>query len=124
MTVSENTQKSQMKSGTLQSIISSSKSISEDLFRIIGVEGNEGVFSGMVKEILLTCSGVCIFSRELEESQIKKNLKDIFELYDREYNVKLFIKYLCFESEVSSDSDKLLVIKQCKNCLLYTARCV
>lgn len=116
-TISEHTQKSQMNSGTLQSIISSSKSISEDLFRIIGVEGNEGVFSGMVKEILLKCSGVCIFSTELEERQIKKNLKEIFELYYREYNGKLFIKYLCFESEVASDSDKLLVIKQCKKLL-------
>ena len=54
-TISEHTQKSQMNSGTLQNIISSSRIISEDLFRMIGVEGNDGFFSGMVKEILLKC---------------------------------------------------------------------
>ena len=44
-TISEHTQKSQMNSGTLQNIISSSRIISEDLFRMIGVEGNDGFFS-------------------------------------------------------------------------------
>ena len=106
-TISEHTQKSQMNSGTLQNIISSSRIISEDLFRMIGVEGNDGFFSGMVKEILLKCSGVCIFSTDLEERQIKESLRKIFEFYYREYDGKLFIKYLCFETEVASDTDKL-----------------
>ena len=113
-TISEHTQKSQMNSGTLQNIISSSRIISEDLFRMIGVEGNDGFFSGMVKEILLKCSGVCIFSTDLEERQIKESLRKIFEFYYREYDGKLFIKYLCFETEVASDTDKLQVIRKCK----------
>ena len=78
-TISEHTQKSQMNSGTLQNIISSSRIISEDLFRMIGVEGNDGFFSGMVKEILLKCSGVCIFSTDLEERQIKESLRKTLE---------------------------------------------
>ena len=47
-TISEHTQKSQMNSGTLQNIISSSRIISEDLFRMFVVEGIDGFFSGMV----------------------------------------------------------------------------
>lgn len=69
---------------------------------------------GISKEIDLKCSGVCIFSTDLEERQIKESLRKIFEFYYREYDGKLFIKYLCFETEVASDTDKLQVIRKCK----------
>ena len=122
-TIHEHTQKNQMNSGTLSSIISSSRIISDNFFRKVGLIGNEGIFSGEVKEILLQCSGVCIFSTELEEIRIQEYLKEIFAFYYKEYSGKLLIKYLCFEYEATSDYDKLQVIQKCKvllkrkNCL-------
>ena len=77
-TIHEHTQKSQMNSGTLNSIISSSRIISENFFRKVGLSGAEGIFSGKVKEILLQCSGVCIFTTELEDEEIKECLKELF----------------------------------------------
>lgn len=116
-TIHEHTQKSQMNSGTLNSIISSSRIISENFFRKVGLSGAEGIFSGKVKEILLQCSGVCIFTTELEDEEIKECLKELFTYYYKEYSGKLLIKYLSFEYKLSSDRDKLQMIKKCKKLL-------
>lgn len=114
-------QDKQTNSGTLSTIIESSQMISGQFYKDIGIEGN-GPFAGDIDEQLLTTSGNCIFITSLPESQISKNLDEIFEKYYKRYSGQLLIKYIYFplaDLQLSHQADgeelyKLNAIKESK----------
>ncbi|CAH1219100.1 hypothetical protein [Paenibacillus sp. JJ-223] len=113
-------QEKQSNSGTLKTIIESSRLISDQFYQDIGVEEGSGPFNGHIDKELLKCSGMCVFTTSLSEEQIINNLDALFRSYYMKLSGKLLLKYVFFKkTELKSDSD-LLAIKECKNRLRQT----
>lgn len=115
--VKSGTQEKQTNSGTLRSIMAASRKISRDFYRDVGIEGDTGEFAGTVKEILLQCSGVCIFTTTCAEDEISKRLKRLFAKFYRESGGKLILKYVLFTEDVSMGNGKLKAIQSAKELL-------
>ena len=115
--VKSGTQEKQTNSGTLRSIMAASRKISRDFYRDVGIEGDTGEFAGTVKEILLQCSGVCIFTTTCAEDEISKRLKRLFAKFYRESGGKLILKYVLFTEDVSTGNGKLKAIQSAKELL-------
>lgn len=105
-------QDKQTNSGTLQSIIESSKLISDQFYLDIGIEGSNGYFAQHIDEELLKCSGMCVFTTSLAEEQIIEKLDALFKLYYTKHSGNLLLKYVYFRH--SHTSDKLQAIKESK----------
>ena len=115
--IKSGTQEKQTNSGTLRSIMAASRRISGDFYRDVGIEGDAGEFAGKVKEILLQCSGVCIFTTTCAEDEISKRLKRLFAKFYRESGGKLILKYVLFTEDVSTGNGKLKAIQSAKELL-------
>ena len=111
--IKSGTQEKQTNSGTLRSIMAASRRISGDFYRDVGIEGDAGDFAGKVKEILLQCSGVCIFTTTCAEDEISH----------RESGGKLILKYVLFTEDVSTGNGKLKAIQSSKE-LLKSKACM
>ncbi|MEB5479206.1 CRISPR-associated protein Cas10/Csm1, subtype III-A/MTUBE [Niallia circulans] len=107
-------QENQANSGTLREIVSSSLLISETFFRDIGIEGKDGEFSDHIEERLLTCSGMCIVTTSLDRELIIEKLDRLFRKYYKTFKGQLLVKYVVFEKKLSTNQDKLEVIKESK----------
>ena len=121
--IKSGTQEKQTNSGTLRSIMAASRRISGDFYRDVGIEGDAGEFAGKVKEILLQCSGVCIFTTTCAEDEISKRLKRLFAKFYRESGGKLILKYVLFTEDVSTGNGKLKAIQSSKE-LLKSKACM
>lgn len=121
--IKSGTQEKQTNSGTLRSIMAASRKISGDFYRDVGIEGDAGEFAGKVKEILLQCSGVCIFTTTCAEDEISKRLKRLFAKFYRESGGKLILKYVLFTEDVSTGNGKLKAIQNSKE-LLKSKACM
>ncbi|WP_302955535.1 Cas10/Cmr2 second palm domain-containing protein [[Clostridium] scindens] len=121
--IKSGTQEKQTNSGTLRSIMAASRRISGDFYRDVGIEGDAGEFAGKVKEILLQCSGVCIFTTTCAEDEISKRLKRLFAKFYRESGGKLILKYVLFTEDVSTGNGKLKAIQNSKE-LLKSKACM
>ena len=104
-------QELQSNNNTLKSIISSSRMISDDFYRKVGLEGKKGVFSGFISEILLQCSGSCVFTTTLREEEIREKLGELFQWYYVNFGGKLLMKYECFQKDITSENDRLEAVK-------------
>lgn len=116
-------QDKQTNSGTLSTIIQSSRMILEQFYEDIGTEGSkEETFANQIDEQLLKSSGNCVFITSLLEAEIVERLKKLFTSYYRKYNGQLLMKYTYFPLERLEHSDpdggrssyKLLAIKESK----------
>lgn len=103
-------QEKQSNSNTLQTIIQSSTTISKGFYYDLGIEGNNGCFSGVITQKLLTCSGKCIFIVRETEENIMSKLDKLFCKYYRKFSGQLLLKYVCFKQNI--ESNKLTVIKE------------
>ena len=104
-------QEDQANSGTLKEIIGSSNLISTQFSQDIGIQGENGGFSGSIDEELLNCSGMCIFTTLLDKKDIEDKLGRLFRKYYTQFRGQLLLKYVCFERE---GLDKLEAIKKSK----------
>ncbi len=103
-------QEKQTEDATLKSIMNSSLEISGDFFRAI-----EEAFSGSEMEVLLSCSGVYIFTCTLTKKDIENKLNELFLRYYRSSRgQKLLRWYVFFAAE---GYDELKAIKEAKECL-------
>ncbi|GIP19709.1 hypothetical protein J40TS1_53510 [Paenibacillus montaniterrae] len=122
-------QEHQSNSGTLQDIIQSSNFISRQLYQDIGLEINTkavetGAFAAQeIKETLLQCSGMCVFSTTLQQSEVEQKLDELFAKYYLKFKGQLLLKYVCFEQEMESGQDKLEAIAKSKK-YLKQAKCL
>ncbi|WP_322905506.1 Cas10/Cmr2 second palm domain-containing protein [Paenibacillus sp. SGZ-1009] len=110
-------QEKQSNSGTLKTIIGSSRLISEDFYEEIGVEGEQGSFASHIDMELLKCSGMCIFVTSLSEKELTAKLDELFETYYLKLNGQLLLKYTFFtlsEVAVNGEIDRLQAIKKGK----------
>lgn len=112
-------QEKQTNSGTLRSIMESSNLISKRFYEKVGFTGTQGVFAGKIDQVLLQCSGVCIFSTSLENEQIAERLKDLFRYYYTNFNGQLLMKYVSFRHKISFGNDKLDAITKAKAALKH-----
>lgn len=108
-------QELQSNNNTLKSIISSSRMISDNFYQKVGLEGKKGVFSGFINEILLQCSGSCVFTTTLREEKIREKLGELFQWYYVNFGGKLLMKYECFQKDITSENDRLEAIKESKS---------
>ena len=115
--INSNEQKSQTNSGTLQSIMQASWEISSEFYCATGLEGTQGQFSGFVRERLLTCSGVCIFSVSLNEEDTYAKLKKLFTIYYKKFDGQILLKYAVYQHTLNSSDDKMDAVKQGKQLL-------
>lgn len=111
------TQEQQTNSGTLRSVMTSSEEISNQFYHKVGVIGKEGHFSNSINQILLKCSGVCIFSTHLSSEEIRKRCQKLFAHYYLAFEGKLQLKYVSFEADLKDDLDKLETIRKGKSLL-------
>lgn len=109
-----NVQEKQTNSGTLRSIIGASQMISEVFYNEIGINGDQGCFSKHIEEVLLQCSGVCIFTTSLKEELISEKLKQLFRKYYNDFEGQLLLRYVSFEQNLTSVNDRLSAIKEAK----------
>jgi hypothetical protein len=105
-------QENQTNNKTLRSIINASKEISESFYKAIGLERKDSVFYGA--EVLLKCSGVCIFSTSLTKEKIEAELSTLYKEYYYNFGGKLQIKYIHFTEEIDCDKDRMEAIKEAK----------
>lgn len=110
--IHDNTQEKQSNSNTLSTIIGASEMISNMLYQDIGLVGTQGEFSGVCDEILLKCSGFCVFTTSLDEQETKKRLGKLYASYYKRYHGQLMLKYICFTPQ--NTIDKLFAVKECK----------
>lgn len=103
--------------GTLSSVIGASRQISTYFYQDVGIEVKDGAFLVHKDDVILQCSGVCMFSTSLEKEEIAEKLDALFALYYRKFAGQLLIKYVYIEKDVTTGSDKLEAIKQCKTLL-------
>ena len=69
----------QSNNNTLKSIISSSRMISDDFYRKVGIDGEKGVFSGFISEILLpVLRFLCIYNNFAGRRNQGKNWGELF----------------------------------------------
>lgn len=115
------TQDKQTNSGTLSTIIQSSRMISEQFYEDIGIEGSkQETFANHIDEQLLKSSGKCVFITSLLEDEIAGQLKKLFRSYYRKFNGQLLMKYTFFPLDSLEQSDlnrgdssyKLLALKE------------
>lgn len=113
--IMEHQQENQSDSETLSGIIGASRTISEGFFEQLGVSGENGIFQGHIGEVLLRCSGVCIFTTDLDKEESMKRLDGLFAKYYKGHQGKLFLKYICLEREkLENQEEKLKVIGEAK----------
>jgi hypothetical protein len=72
----------------------------------------DSVFYGA--EVLLKCSGVCIFSISLAKEKIEAELGTLYKEYYYNFGGKLQIKYIHFTEAIDCDEDKMEAIKEAK----------
>lgn len=117
------TQDKQTNSGTLSTIIQSSRMISEQFYEDIGIEGSkQETFANHIDEQLLKSSGNCVFITSLLEAEIAERLKKLFRSYYKKFNGQLLMKYTYFPLESLKQPDpnrngssyQLLAIKESK----------
>ncbi|MGG1654527.1 Cas10/Cmr2 second palm domain-containing protein [Paenibacillus sp. NRS-1780] len=107
-------QEKQSNNGTLNTIIESSRLISDQFYQDIGMEGERGPFAKHIDEELLKCSGMCVFVTSLPEDQIVKNLNGIFETYYKKLSGQIFMKYVYFKQTDLKNNNPLQAIKESK----------
>ncbi len=90
-------QEDQANSGTLKEIIGSSNLISTQFIQDIGIQGENGEFSGSIDEELLNCSGMCIFTTSLDKKDIEDKLGRLFRKYYTQFRGQVLLKYVYFE---------------------------
>lgn len=110
-----NIQENQRNNKTLKTIINASKLISEQFYREVESFNKEYSFGKDIQDELLKCSGVFVFSTNLEKKLIEKKLKALFEKYYIECKGQLFLNYMCVERDINSKKDKLAIINKCKD---------
>jgi hypothetical protein len=102
--------------GTLSGVIQSSEFVSKTFFKELGIkeekmeETVEGVFGGCKQEIILKCSGMCMFSIDLCKEEIIKRLDELFKEYYKRFRGQLLLKYTCFQKDISDPEEKLEAI--------------
>lgn len=107
-------QDNQVNKKTLQHIVRSSEFISTALYEKLGMTiGREEIFKIHKDDILLKCSGVCIFKVEIQEEELKDKLKILFQEYYCSYNGTLVMKYIYFEDD--SNLDEIEIINRAKD---------
>jgi hypothetical protein len=112
-------QEKQTNNGTLKDVINSSHLISNQFYEDIGIEGTVGEFVGHIDSKLLKCSGICIFTTLLDETQINSKLDALFRRYYKDFKGQLQLKYVCFERSIQDNADKLEAIKESKKRLKH-----
>lgn len=111
-------QENQSNSDTLQAVMRSSQFISEQFYVDIGVEGDSGVFEkASIEHRLLMCSGMCVFSTKLDQTQIEQRLNNLFQQYYLKFKGQLLLKFTYFEHDLFNDADKLKAISESKRLL-------
>ena len=107
-------QDNQVNKKTLQHIIRSSEFRSTTLYEKLGMTiGREGIFEIHKNDILLKCSGVCIFKVEIQKEELKDKLKTLFQEYYCSYNGTLVMKYICFED--TNEFSEIEIINRAKD---------
>ena len=116
--ITERTQDSQTNDKKLQEILNMSNIISKEFSASIRKR-----FDLNKKQVILGCSGVCIFSTTMDAKTIKQMLRTLFEQYYVQYNGTLFVKYVFYEADITNSKEKLAAIGECKR-LLKKKECV
>lgn len=113
--ITEHKQENQRNAETLSKIIGASRTISEVFFERLGLRGSGGLFYSHVKEVLVSCSGMCVFVTELDEAESICLLDELFAEYYREQEGTLLMKYVCFAgNELNSQKGKMEAIIESK----------
>ena len=108
----DNKQEHQTNSGTLQSVVGASRQISDQFYDEIGLHREGGSFYG--SDVLLQCSGMCIFATSLEPDKIRAKLKKLFEKYYEEFAGQLRLRYVFFDAPVSNDGERIAAVSKGK----------
>lgn len=119
-TIQSHKQEAQNNNETLSSVIGASRMLADTFFEKLGVSGSRGLFSSHVREVLLLCSGSCIFITELNSDDATDLLDKLFADYYKEQEGQLLLKYVCFEMTVQSKEAKLQAIREGKSRLKKT----
>ena len=85
------TQERQTEDATLKGIINASNQISGDFFKAVRSE-----FRMTEKDILLKCSGVCIFRSSLPQTQLETKLNKLFVKYYRTSQGQKILRWTYF----------------------------
>jgi len=99
-------QEKQTEEATLKSIMNSSREISGDFFHTI-----KEAFSGSEIKVLLSCSGVYIFTCALPEEDIENKLNELFLRYYRSSQGQKLLRYVFFAAE---GYDEIKAIQEAK----------
>ncbi len=99
-------QEKQTEEATLKSIMNSSREISVDFFAAI-----EKAFAEYEIKVLLSCSGVYIFSCTLLEAYIENKLDELFLRYYRTSQGQKLLRYVFFKAE---GYDEIKAIQEAK----------
>lgn len=114
-TIQSHKQEAQNNNETLSSVIGASRMLSHVFFEKLGVVGSNGLFSGQVSDILLLCSGSCIFITEYNQDDALFKLDELFEYYYKQHEGQLLLKYVCFEVPDMSKEVKLQAVREGKS---------
>lgn len=117
-TLDVNIQQNETDNGTLNKVIHSSEIISGIFFEDIGLSGNSGKFKIGKDDILLECSGMCVFLTKLTETEVIKKLDQLFQEYYISHKGQLLLKYVCFQENIETEGWKIRAIKQGKRRLM------
>jgi len=116
-----NKQENQTNSGTLRSVVGASGQISDLFYNDIGLKREGGLFNG--GEVLLKCSGMCIFVTSLNPGEIQGRLKKLYEKYYIDFAGQIQLKYVSFEAPVNNDCERIAALKKGK-LLLQGKACI
>lgn len=98
-------QEKQEDNQTLKTVIASSQIVAEHLYQKIGLGKTNGKFSGKIKDVLLQCSGVCIFLVSMPEKEIQKKLNELFCEYYQAFNGTIFLRSTYFKKILDNHSE-------------------
>ncbi len=112
-------QESQNDDATLRNVIIASEKISQDFYKLVGLESEPRANKFQIKseELLLKTSGCLIFYSDYSDSEIRKKLKNLYRRYYIEFNGNIEIHYTIKKMEVATDNDKIMAIQNTKKAL-------
>lgn len=101
-------QEKQTEEATLRSIVNSSNQISKGFFEAI-----KNKFPEESKEMLLKCSGVCVFRCKQSELELENKLNELFVDYYKESQGQKQIRWTYFPSGKLNNIDAIQKAKKC-----------
>jgi len=110
--IHDNKQENQTNSGTLRSVVGASRQISDYFYDEIGLQRIGGSFYD--SDVLLQCSGMCIFATSLNQDEIQVRLKALFKKYYNKFAGQIQLRYVFFEAAVNNDRDRIEAVKRGK----------